>query len=139
MNFAVLLGLLPKALGVIASQFHGKTADAIVEAASAIDGRKGDPELQKALASLDLEALKLDAQVVAEGELTDRAMIESEDLFTKRARPMATYAAIAFTGAIVVATILCVHMDTALVISLLAPLWGHAGFYAHLRTKEKTA
>lgn len=136
MNPVDLMKILPGALKLLAPKL-GFASKAAEEVAQVLDRNKDNPEMQMALAGLEVEKLKIDASVTIAGEETDRAMIASDDVYTKRARPTSTYAAIVFTGALVVAEICRVPLDTGLVLSLIGPLWGHAGFYSYHRTREK--
>lgn len=89
-------------------------------------------EHEQAMAAIDLERLKV---LLSES----LAEIQSTDRYTSRARPTGLYLAYICTAALVAGALAGVHLDASLILSLIAPCWGAAGFYGALRTKEKLA
>src|SRR5437879_2376229 len=120
-----LLGLIPGILRTIASITGIAPANV---AADAIQNAQIPPEklaeLQEALQrhELAMKALSVDELKTAVSESV--AMLQSDDKFTKRARPSALYAATLITAALAAAMIFKVHLDTGALTAIMLPLWG---------------
>ncbi len=130
----ILSGVIRTAGGVIpgASSLANTLADQI-------DG--GSPEqkaaLATALAAHDAQIIVAAQAIITADDEVEKAEASSSDKFTSRARPSLLYLAGLITAALAVGVIFQVKIDTGAVAELLIPLWGHAGFYAYQRTKEK--
>lgn len=148
------LDILSGAIKTVGSVLHIPGSDQLADAIKPdnIPPEK-QAELQAALLvheekmkALGIEELKVgidklraeteDMKAVAAESL---AMIQSPDKYTSRARPTGVYAATVITAALAVAMICGVKLDTGEIVTLLAPLWGSASFYAYQRTREKLA
>lgn len=140
-----LLSLLPGALK-IAAKFIGGSV--LGDAAKVLESAQVSPEQRAAMeAELHDHEFKmrgLDADVAKAALATETAMVQSEDSYTKRARPTAVYGAVLLTG-FVVSTICVMWLRklaidwavVAAITSLISPMWGAVGYYFGQRTKEK--
>lgn len=133
---ALLLSLLPKALKLLAPKL-GASEKAVNGLAEMLEGKKDDPELLKALAVLDIEAMKVEAGILASDDDVAKAEIASEHWFIWAARPFLLYCA--GIGTLAMIGTLMAHVDIPVgpLADLMLPLWGHAGFYTYQRTREK--
>jgi len=133
-----LLGLLPNIIKTAARVLGLSKVEDVV---SALESGNMPPEkrveLQLALQSheqamkaLSIEELKT---VMSETSL----MIQSEDLYTKRARPSGLYAAYLISIALVVALIAGVKIDATAILTICGPLYGAQAYYIGQRTREK--
>jgi CRISPR/Cas system-associated protein Csm6 len=139
MNPAILLKLIPDALKLLAGKFGPSGGEVLRDAATMLTARESDPEMQRALAELDLEKLKVDAGIVESAETTDRVMIASEDKYVSRARPTGLYIYYLVTLAITGGLLWGKQIDPTAILTLVGPLTGTAAFYIHKRTMEKMA
>jgi hypothetical protein len=89
--------------------------------------------------SIKLEQAKLDAALIHDDDEVEKTELQSSDKFTSRARPSLLYLAGLITAAMAGAVILGRPLNTDALSYIMLPLWGHAGFYAYQRTKEKVA
>lgn len=117
----------------------GALADAI---AGASPEKKA--ELAQAIAALDLETLKVKAGMVDSDNKVEIAELQSTDKYVSRARPTGLYVAYFTTLTLVLAIIAYsfakgTPIPTDVILALLVPCWGHAGYYAFSRTQEKKA
>lgn len=115
--------------------------DIIDKAADALLGHNLSPEqelaLQQAVMEHELAVRQINIEelktVMAESQL----MIQSDDKYVKRARPTGLYIAYLCSIGLTIALIAGVKVDSAAILTLMAPLYGASGYYMHLRTKEK--
>ena len=133
-----LLSLLPKALKVV-----GKIVgvDIFNDAAQVLEAAQQDPakaqELELALLEHERELRAFELEEVKTAMAESLAMINSEDKYTRRARPTGLYIAYGCTVALTLALIFQVKIDPVAVLTLMGPLFGAQSLYIHNRTREK--
>src|SRR5437762_10714139 len=120
-----LFSILPKVLQIAGNILGIGT---LKDAGAAIKNLQLSPEqeaqLNQALMVHEaaMKQLSIDEMKIAMSESV--AMIQSDDTYTKRARPTALYAATAITAGLAAAMIFGSHLDTGAITALLLPLWG---------------
>lgn len=134
---ALLLTLIPKALRLLAPKMMPGAESILKSAANVLEDKKEDPELLKALAALDIEAMKVEAGILASDDDVAKAEIASEHWFVWAARPFLLYCAGIGTLAMIATLMAHVDIPVGPLADLMLPLWGHAGFYTYQRTREK--
>lgn len=133
-----LLSLLPAALKAIAKVTG---LDVVKQAGDALASAQFTPEqqteLKQALMAHEAEMARLSLEDFKVAMSESLAEIQSPDKFVSRARPFGVYAACVITSALAVALIAGVTVDTAAILTLIAPMWGQAAWYTFNRTREK--
>lgn len=133
-----LLSLLPTVLKTVA-KISG--LDIFNQAADTVGNLQLSPdkqvELQEAVMAHEVAMRQTDVDSLKALVSEAIADAQSADKYVSRARPTGLYIAYAVTGAIIVSEIFGYKVDHAMVAELLVPLYGNAGYYMYLRTKEK--
>jgi len=133
-----LFSLLPSILKAVGSVLGiGVVKDAGAALAAAQISPEQQVALQEALLVHEKEMAQINLDELKTAISESVAMIQSDDVYTKRARPTALYAATGITAGLAIAMIFGQHLDTGALTALLLPLWGAGGYYIYSRTQEK--
>lgn len=137
-----LLKLLPAAVR-LAGKVLGIDAGKVADAIEGVPSEKR-AELEAALREHDLELRRIGVEELRLALSESHTLLTSEDKFVRRARPASLYAATVLTSFLVgVVGVLMLRGQSvewgsiAAIANLILPLWGHAAYYTHNRTKEK--